>query len=101
MKPLNCFTENPEMKEITIDCRGFVPRSDLHEAFARALSFPDWYGGNLDALHDQLTSICEETAIQLIHWDEAEASMGRYAISAKRAILDAAEENPVLQVEFL
>ena len=39
------------MKEVTLDCRGFVPRSELHKAFAGALSFPDHYGNNLDALH--------------------------------------------------
>ena len=42
------------MKEITIDCRGCVPRSELHKALADALSFPDWYGRNLSALHDML-----------------------------------------------
>ena len=89
------------MKEITIDCRGFVPRSDLHDAFAKALSFPDWYGNNLDALHDQLTSISEQTHICLLHWQDAEESLGRYALGARRAISDAAEENPNLTVEFL
>lgn len=88
------------MKEITIDCRGFIPRSDLHDAFAKALSFPDWYGNNLDALHDQLTSIGEETRIELLCWADAEASLGRYALGAKRAILDAAEANPNLLVIF-
>lgn len=86
------------MKEITVECRAILSRSELHDAFAEALSFPDWYGGNLDALHDQLTAICEETVIHLLHWEEAEEAMGRYAICAKRAILDAAEENPQLQV---
>ena len=88
------------MRQLTIDCRGFVPRSDLHDAFARALSFPDWYGNNLDALHDQLTSLAEETRIELIFWEDAETAFGRYAQGAKRAILDAAEKNPNLTVTF-
>ena len=88
------------MRQITIDCRGFVPRSDLHDAFARALSFPDWYGNNLDALHDQLTSLSQETRIELLYWEDVEASLGRYAQGAKRAILDAAEKNPNLTVAF-
>lgn len=89
------------MKEITIDCRGFVPRSDLHNAFSRALSFPDWYGNNLDALHDQLTSICEDTHLLLLHWEDAQTALGRYACGAKLAILDAEEENPFLTVSFI
>lgn len=88
------------MKEITIDCRGFVPRSDLHRAFANALSFPDHYGNNLDALHDCLTEIHEETRIRLENWEAAEAALGSYARNAKRAILDAAIENTNLAVLF-
>ena len=88
------------MKEITIDCRGFVPRSDLHKAFAEALSFPDWYGNNLDALYDQLTAIGEKTALHLLQWEEAEASLGRYATCARQAIEDAAQMNPKLTVVF-
>lgn len=88
------------MKEITIDCRGFVPRSDLHRAFADALAFPDHYGNNLDALHDCLTDISEETRIFLVNWADAEERLGSYARSAKRAILDAAIENQNLAIIF-
>ena len=88
------------MKDITIDCRGFVPRSDLHRAFADALAFPDHYGNNLDALHDCLADISEETRIRLLNWMDAEQRLGNYARSAKRAILDAATENRNLAVIF-
>lgn len=88
------------MKEITIDCRGFVPRSDLHKALADALSFPDHYGNNLDALHDCLTDISEETRLRLLNWADAEANLGSYARSTKRAILEAAIENKKLAVIF-
>ena len=88
------------MKDITIDCRGFVPRSDLHKAFADALAFPDHYGNNLDALHDCLTDIAEDTRIRLLNWDDAEEKLGSYARTAKRAILEAAIENKNLAVTF-
>ena len=88
------------MKEITIDCRGFVPRSDLHKAFADAMAFPDWYGNNLDALYDQLTAIGEDTVIRLWNWTEAEGSMGRYATCARRAMEDAVKENSKLEIVF-
>ena len=88
------------MKEITIDCRGFVPRSDLHRALADALAFPDHYGNNLDALHDCLTDISEETRIFLVNWADAEERLGSYARSAKRAILYAAIENQNLAIIF-
>ena len=88
------------MKEITIDCRGFVPRSDLHKAFADALSFPEWYGNNLDALYDQLTSIGTETVIHLSHWQEAEISMGHYGTCARRMMEDAQQMNPKVKILF-
>lgn len=88
------------MKDITIDCRGFVPRSDLHKAFADALAFPDHYGNNLDALHDCLTEISEKTRLHLVNWADAEAQLGTYARSTKRVILEAAIENTNLAVLF-
>lgn len=88
------------MKDITIDCRGIVPRSDLHKIFADALSFPDYYGNNLDALHDCLTEISEDTRIRLLNWEAAEANLGSYARATKRAILEAAIENTKLAVTF-
>ena len=88
------------MRDITIDCRGFIPRSELHKAFADALSFPDYYGNNLDALHDCLTDISEETRLRLVNWADAEEKLGSYARSTKRAILEATIENKKLAVIF-
>ena len=82
------------MKEVTLDCRGFVPRSALHKAFAEALSFPDHYGNNLDALHDCLTAISEDTRLTLLNWSAAEENLGRYAAALHRVLTDSAAENP-------
>lgn len=88
------------MKQATLDCRGFVPRSELHRAFSEALSFPDHYGNNLDALHDCLTAISEETQLTLLYWDTAETSLGRYAAALKRVLMDSEQENPKLHILF-
>lgn len=89
------------MKEVTIDCRGCVSRSHLHKVLADALSFPDHYGSNLDALHDCLTDIGQNTEISLLNWNVAEEALGSYALGARRAMEDAASENPHLSVLFL
>ena len=88
------------MKEITINCCAFLSRSDLHRVLADALAFPDHYGSNLDALHDCLTEIAEETIISLANWKDAEEKLGTYAHSARRTILDAANENTNLAIIF-
>ena len=81
---------------VTIDCAAIAGREDLHRLFAEALCFPGWYGRNLDALHDQLTSL--SGTIRLENWEIAEEALGKYGIAAKKAILHAALENEALIV---
>lgn len=81
---------------ITIDCAAIGSREQLHHTFAQALSFPAWYGNNLDALHDQLTSL--SGTIRLENWETAEEKLGKYGFSAKKAILHAALKNEKLIV---
>ena len=88
------------MKDIAIDCRDLLSRSDLHRTLAGALSFPDHYGNNLDALHDCLTDLSEETCIRLVNWQAAEETLGIYAFAARRAMGDAARNHPFLTVLF-
>ena len=41
------------MKFAIIDGRTVTSMADVHAALAQQLAFPEWYGGNLDALHLQ------------------------------------------------
>ena len=59
-------------------------RTLTHEAIAAALEFPPYYGGNLDALHDCLTEIGQETVIIAAHAAEADARMLRVMRAAAR-----------------
>lgn len=88
------------MTEVILDCRGFIPRSELHRAFAEALSFPNHYGNNLDALYDCLTSLSVETDLILDYWAAAEDGLGRYALGLKRVLEDAQNANPNLHIQF-
>lgn len=83
---------------ITIDCSAIENRQDLHRIFADALSFPSWYGNNLDALHDCLASL--SGTVRLENWEIAEEKLGRYGLAAKKAIAHAALENEDLLVIF-
>ncbi len=82
--------------EFRIDCTGIETRPQLHKVLADTLSFPDWYGENLDALHDVLTAIVSPTQLVLEHWDSF-APLGR---GFRRVLEDAAEENPRFSVFF-
>ena len=81
---------------ITIDCSAIHTRQDLHRIFAEALDFPGWYGNNLDALHDCLTSL--SGTIRLTDWDTAEARLGSYGLAAKKVIARAGMENTDLEI---
>ena len=84
------------MKQITINCAAIGTMAELHEILARELDFPDWYGRNLDALHDVLTSITG--TIRLEGWQEARATLGRYGELASRVIAESALENEKLDI---
>ena len=57
------------MKEIIIDGENVENMTDIHSIFAKELSFPEWYGNNLDALYDCLTDISEETTVTVVNRD--------------------------------
>lgn len=56
------------MKEITVDCSQLADGAQLHQALFEALSLPQWYGHNLDALFDCLTEL-EDTHLILQNWN--------------------------------
>lgn len=81
------------MKEIIIDCAEIADRKQLHVLIAQKLNFPDWYGGNLDALYDCLTGVYDETNILLKNFASLEQSLGGYALSVRKVLLKADEDN--------
>ena len=85
------------MKQILLDCRGFVPRTQLHKALADALSFPNRYGRNLDALHDLLTSIRQDTTLILENFPKEDPENA----GVLRVLEDSQLENKHLTVQFL
>ena len=75
-------------------------RAALHCALAEGLRFPEWYGGNLDALYDCLTDISEPAEIEIRNTCALEAVLGSYARAFRRALTDSAAENENLRVIF-
>ncbi len=63
----------------------------FHALLARALGFPAWYGGNLDALYDCLTDLPAGTELVIRDFGALEKSLGpEYAGSIRRVLDDAA-----------
>ena len=85
------------MEEITVNCAKIGSMAEIHEILARELQFPAWYGRNLDALHDCLTAICEETRITFLHFPALPfPSAGLLCV-----LRDSEQENPHLEISLL
>ena len=72
----------------------------LHRVLAAGLQFPDWYGGNLDALHDCLTDINQPTELVIRGSDTLETALGSYAAAFRRVLTDSAAQNDALTVTW-
>ena len=88
------------MRSLVLDGSTITDRQTLHQALAQTLSLPDWYGGNLDALFDALTSLPEETLLVLRHWDVLEQTLGPYAQRLLRVLKNAEAETNRLTLQW-
>ena len=65
-----------------------------HDTLAEAFGFPEYYGRNLDALHDCLCEIGEDTAIVMTDMDEENPDARPFL----DVLADSAGENPHLSL---
>ncbi|MBQ9264533.1 MAG: barstar family protein [Clostridia bacterium] len=87
------------MNRVQLSARSWRSAQDVHEALAKGLTFPGYYGRNLDALHDCLTELGDT---QLVIEDCAAASHNIETWSGFLAVFfDSAAENPRLQIRLL
>ena len=85
------------MKEITINCATVGSMAELHDLLARELNFPEWYGRNLDALHDCLTAICQETKITFLHFP----ALPFRSAGLLNVLRDSESENEKLEISLM
>ena len=53
------------MNNITLKLDKFSGKNEIHNYLKKKMKFPDYYGGNLDALYDCLTDISTDTAVDI------------------------------------
>ena len=85
------------MKEITIHCDKIRSMAQIHDVLSRELNFPAWYGRNLDALHDCLTSIQGDVRITFLHF----SALPFPAAGLLRVLRDSETENPHLEISLV
>ena len=87
--------------KLILDGELIKDKESLHKQMEEVLDFPEWYGGNLDALYDCLTGVPDEMEIRFQNWEIMAIKLEGYAAVAKKVILRAASENPHVAVSFL
>lgn len=83
---------------LTVDAKNFASKPELHLALKAVLGEENYFGSNLDALHDCLTSICEPTVLRIINWSYAAKALGGYANILWRVLYDSSEENQKINI---
>ena len=87
-------------EKITVDASLFTDVKAVHTELKKALKSENYYGNNLDALHDALTSVCRRTRLTVINFNKAAPELEEYADKLALVLAVSAAENPVLSVVF-
>ena len=82
--------------EVQLDTYCMKDREKAHVYLREKMQFPDYYGGNLDALYDCLTEL-DETKVCIVHRDEA----GAYCKRIMQVFLAASRINGGLQLKIV
>lgn len=90
------------MRQVILDANYMTDKKTTHEYIAKMLSFPEYYGHNLDALYDMLTDIAKPLTIIIKHSELLEAQLGSYYGKLLLDVLkDSVIENDFLELEIL
>lgn len=84
------------MKQITLDGNILADAAQVHDYLKEQLQFPEYYGKNLDALHDCLTDLAD-IEITITAPDEDGAIYQRVL----RVFKSAENENDSMTLKFL
>ena len=84
---------------VILDGSAFSDKKTAHAIISRELSFPSYYGGNLDALYDCLTEM-GKTSIEMYSCAMIRRNLDAYGDTLLRVFSDAAEANPEITLKM-
>ena len=87
------------MNRVQLSAAAWDTPEKAHAALADALAFPDYYGHNLDALHDCLTDM-NDTQLVITDCAAASGQMEKWP-GFLSVFFDSAEENPGLDIRLM
>ncbi len=87
------------MNRVQLSAAAWDTPEKAHAALADALAFPDYYGHNLDALHDCLTDL-NDTQLVITDCAAASGQMEKWE-GFLSVFFDSASENPGLDIRLM
>ena len=79
---------------VILDALKLQDKEQAHKYLCEAMKFPDYYGGNLDALHDCLSEL-DDVQVEFVNTEKVS---GGYFSKVKQVFMDSTEENSGLKV---
>lgn len=86
------------MERVVLNGARMATREKAHAHIRKRFRFPDYYGCNLDALHDCLTDVSVPTEILLRNSRPMQAKLGDYATKLLSVLAASTGENPRLSL---
>lgn len=84
------------MRTIRLDASRLRRRGEAMDLLGQVLELPDWWGRNLDALHDCLTELGQPLRLEIE--DRGAAAATPFGRRLLRVLEDSARENPCLEL---
>ncbi len=88
-------------REIRIDGSRIISRKLMAAYMKEIFAFDETFGGNLDALHDSLSEVSEDTVLLFDEEALKTVCTEKYAWKVMRVLLDETEDNPHIRVKLL
>ena len=80
--------------KVVLDALRLQQKEEAHKYLREALNFPEYYGENLDALHDCLTEL-DDVQVEFMNADKVS---GSYFAKVMNVFRDSADENSGLKI---
>ena len=88
------------MKTVWLNGRKMITAKSTQYYLKRKLNLPSYYGGNLDALWDVLSTISEPLQVNLLFRDQMAVNLGRYSEDLIKVFQDAERVNTNLNFKL-
>ena len=86
---------------LNLDGNVITNREELHNTIAWQLQLPDYYGRNLDALWDMLSTRSEPLHIEVTHVAQLQQHLGDYADALLQLLRETIDENPAVTLKIV